>query len=87
MVTAREIKDRRCSDKSEKSRQHKRGSSFGGGTCSDLKPREVPQSGLSLYNYSLKLGAGNISNPVSLPLKHNQLKSRREKVSEVLIGS
>lgn len=87
MVTAREVKDRKCSDKSEKSKQHKRGSSFGGGACSDLKPREVPQSGLSLYNYSLKLAAGNSNNLTSLSQKHHQLKYRREKVSEVLTGS
>ena len=87
MATAREVKERKCSDKSEKSKQHKRGSSFGGGTLSELKPREVPHSNLSLYNYSLKLAAGNSNNLTSLPPKHHQLKYRKEKVSEVLIGS
>lgn len=41
-------------------KQHKRGGSFGvGSTFYDLRSKEIPQSGMSVYNFSIKLSDSN----------------------------
>jgi|JI10StandDraft_1071094.scaffolds.fasta_scaffold351458_2 hypothetical protein len=64
-------------------KQHKRGASFGiAGTYYDTKSKEIPQSGLSVYNFSLKLGntQTGASQSAQVNRKSNPLTSRREKV-------
>jgi hypothetical protein len=61
-------------------KQHKRGASFGiGGTYYDTKSKEIPQSGLSVYNFSLKLGntQTGASQSAQVSRKSNPLTSRR----------
>lgn len=68
---------------------HKRGGSFGiGGTYYDSKSREIPQSGLSVYNFSLKLGntQSGASQSAQVSRKSNPLTSRREKVPELFVS-
>lgn len=57
LLTARDSRDRTDQLKqNEKNKLHKRGSSFGVGTYFDKKSRELPQSGLTVYNFTLKMG-------------------------------
>jgi hypothetical protein len=61
-------------------KQHKRGASFGiGGTYYDTKSKEIPQSGLSVYNFSLKLGNTHTgaSQSAQVSRKSNPLTLRR----------
>ncbi len=71
-------------------KQHKRGGSFGiSGTYYDTKSKQIPQSGLSVYNISLKLGntqSGTTPSTQVSKKSSNPLTSRKEKVPELFVN-
>ncbi len=90
LLTARDSRDRQEQSKnSQRLRLHKRGSSFGvAGTYFDKKSRELPQSGMTVYNFTLRLGSNQVatSQTSQLNRKNIQNPSRTTKVPELFMS-
>ena len=80
IFTARESREKQIPKTGDKMKMHRRGGSFGGvgSTHYDNKSKDLPQSGLSVYNFSLKLGStqGSGGSPTTIR-KSNPITSRR----------
>lgn len=79
ILTARESREKQIPRTGDKIKVHRRGGSFGvGSTNYDNKSKDLPQSGLSVYNFSLKLGStqGSGTSPTT-SRKSNPITNRR----------
>lgn len=90
LLTARDSREKHEDGRnSDRLRLHKRGSSFGvAGTYYDKKSRELPQSGMTVYNFTLRLGSNQVatSQTSQLNRKNIQNPQRGSKVPELFMS-